>query len=84
MLYLEDLGCLSLCLNCIVFLACATCVTAFRGQISIVFSTCAAFVTGLQLGVRFPWCFHGSGICGSFGESEWHGVSMLGALGGQV
>ena len=39
---------------------------------------------GGQLGVRFPWCFHGSGICGSFGESEWHGVSMLGALGGQV
>ena len=39
---------------------------------------------GGQLGVRFPWCFHGSGICGSFGESELHGVSMLGALGGQV
>ena len=42
------------------------------------FSTCPAFVTGLvdSLGSDF----HG----GSFGESELHGVSMLGALGGQV
>ena len=35
---------------------------------------------GENLGVRFPWCFHGCG----FGESGLHGVSMLGALGGQL
>ena len=40
--------------------------------------------SGGQLGGRFPWCFHGCGICRSSGESDLHGVSMLGALGGQL
>ena len=35
-----------------------------------VFSTCDRF--GGQLGVRFPWCFHGCVMCGL--GSELHGV----------
>ena len=72
-----------------VFSACATFVTALAKGLESDFhcvfnlsSICDR--PGGQLGVRFPWCFHGPGICGNFGESELHGVSMLGALGGQV
>ena len=72
-----------------VFSACATFVTALvkglESDFHCVFNLSSiCHRPGGQLGVRFPWRFHGSGICGSFGESKLHGVSMLGALGGQV
>ena len=71
------------------FSACATCVTGLvktlESDFHCVFNLCSICDRpGRQLGVRLPWCFHGCGICRSFGESDLHGVSMLGALGGQL
>ena len=67
--------------NCMVFSACATFVTALvkglESDFHCVFNLSSICDRpGGQLGVRFPWCFHGSGICGSFGESELHGASV--------
>ena len=68
---------------------CAACVAALvkglESDFHCVFNLCSICDRpGGQLGVRFPWYFHGSGMRGSFGESDLHGVSMLGALGGQL